>query len=1129
MVKKIFLLSTGLTALFLLAAGAALFYFIAINPGDEIKQVNIKKILAMESPVYYRDSLSKIGVFFKDAHRQYIPYASIPENFVNSVVAAEDHNFFRHHGVDFLGLLRAVAANIKAGRVVQGGSTITQQTAKNLFKRKERSLKSKLKELFFALQLEYHYSKENILEFYANQFYVSGNGHGLGTAARYYFDKPVSDLDILECAFIAGSVKRPNYYNPFIKHSEKDALLAKARAKQRTAYVLNQLYNLGMIDAVQYQRNIDREIPFKQGKLFYSLNVIMDMVKEALATPEIEEALARHGIDNIATSGIRVYTTVEESLQRDALFALRKELSRLDIRLRGYDRQEAQQAYSTLSNNGELEVRSGSFLFGRITAVDNTSGAPTVHVAFIGRRGDALGGGHIDEAGLMSLLVPLTKWQKQRWSQADKSDLPKLLDMLQVGDLVYVSVRDVDADSGEYLLDLEKYPQIQGAVLALKKGTVRAVVGGMENHYFNRAISAKRSMGSIMKPLVFAAAIQLGWSNIDVLNNVRNIFLYQKQPYFPRPDHHSPYKQVSLSWAGVHSENLASVWLLYHLCDRLTPAQFKEVAVHLGLARQPDEFYEHYVRRIRDKYGVVVDQVGLNRVAFDLAVTELAPDLIFAGKLNENEFIKQLQYGADFDMYWSASENLAGPVYEPEKRRKLVASREELVRQGLLKNNFLECRRLRKAMQRLREDVEGGPRQLSVVKRREEAVMELPPEQGENKGRLYHNLRTDEYIFVASVPAEKAFAPVSRSELEMILASMPEESQQNFWNTILIEGGVTAPTLDLLRDNIDKNYKRLAAMPAYSEKVLYNMRDFRVLTSLRYLIGLSRALGIKSELEPVLSFPLGSNVITLMETAKLYEGLTTGRIIEGGSGEAGDLLAIIDRVENVDGELIYQPERLGEQVIDPKTSLAVSNILRNVVKFGTGRYADKNVKLHSREPEKEEQLKQIDFHMPIFGKTGTANRFSNAAFAGVVPGMAKKANGLSIDQGYTLAAYVGFDDNTPMVRGTTHVTGATGALPLWTRFANMLLNEKDYASRLDLIDLSFATDAVTGRPNEGLLWPDLGQIEVPVRVGDGRVMAAEEGASGNFSAASIMTFGELTTNDGVKPARYFRPYWEVNR
>jgi membrane peptidoglycan carboxypeptidase len=169
------------TIVVICAAGAgALYWLVVLHPGQEIEPDNIRRILGKESPVFYSDGETRLGVFFDEAHRQYVTYDRIPKNFVNALVAAEDEKFFYHFGFDPIGIFRAAIKNLMAGRVVQGGSTLTQQTAKNLFKRTERSLSAKFKELLFALQLEHRYSKEKIFEFYANQFFVSGNALGLG-------------------------------------------------------------------------------------------------------------------------------------------------------------------------------------------------------------------------------------------------------------------------------------------------------------------------------------------------------------------------------------------------------------------------------------------------------------------------------------------------------------------------------------------------------------------------------------------------------------------------------------------------------------------------------------------------------------------------------------------------------------------------------------------------------------------------------------------------------------------------------------------------------------------------------------------------------------------------------------
>ena len=1120
MLKKLLFLIAGLVGAVILAAFGAFFWLVVFNPGDEILQGNIEKILSMESPVYYSDGKNKIGVFFKDAHRQYIRYDEIPINFINAIVASEDNNFFEHHGVDVAGILRALFANIKAGKVVQGGSTITQQTAKNLFKRKDRSIKSKLNELLYALRLEYHYPKEKIMEFYANQFYVSGNGHGLGVAGQYYFNKPAAELDLLESAFIAGSVKRPNFYNPFIKKNETLASLARNQAKKRAGYVLRQMHKLGMITAEQYRQETQRQISFEQGQMFFPLNTLMDFVKSGLDTPEVEEALMQHGIDNVATSGIRIYTTVEKPLQEQAYFALRKELSRLSIRLEGYDHEAIRNFYAGLTQAGDRDIAKGAFLFGTVTGATEDP-EPQISVSFGRLGGNQVQAGTIDRRGITPFLDSLVKWKKQRWSEPEEDDLRRFLEQLEIGDPIFVSVREIDSNTGKIFLDLEKYPEIQGAILAAKDGTIRAMVGGMENHYFNRAVEAKRPPGSVMKPLVYTAALQLGWNSIDALNNYRSLFIYQKQPYFPRPDHKSPHRTVSMNWAGVHSENIATVWLLYHLCDPLSTAQFKEIIAHLDLDRREFESYAGYSQRLRDNLGIMIDDVQLQRAALRKAIRELEPDLIFSGKYSEYQQLKELHYGADFDSFLEDVENLQGPKYESQARQDLVVNEEKKIRKTILRNNYLHFLRLRKELQYL----------AGIFSQRSLSPTNLIYE--EFAGQFFYDPMQDVFIYGAAPIDATNWQYLSYSEVRKLSQSrsrwrMKKPVQEDFWDTLLIEGKLSATTFDLLHKTIQSEYEKLAAQPAYSFDVLQYIPDFRVLAGLRYLIALGRSLNIQSELEPVLSFPLGSNVISLLEAITMYQGITTGSITVNSFQRPIDELSIIERIENAEGETLFIPDRSRKDIVDSKTTVAVGDILRNVVRFGTSKSANKNVRLHSYDPEVEKQLQQFDLSVPVLGKTGTANRFTNSSFIGLVPGPVKGTNKFSVENGYFVGAYVGYDDNSPMVRHTTHITGSSGALPIWTRMANAILLEKGFAEAIDLVDIAFSSNAITGDTGLDLYYDDVGQISVTVRADNGLPIQSHSDTSLSESqnTARIKTFGTILPSGEVEPARNFQPFWK---
>ncbi len=1104
--RVLFFLLKSIVALVLLVVfglAGSYYWWVVKNPAEAILPANITKILSMESPVYYSDATHKIGVFFEESHRQYVPYRKIPKDFINAIVSAEDHEFFSHYGMDFSGLARAVLANLKARRVVQGGSTLTQQTAKNLFKRQGRSFKSKIKELLFALQLECHYPKEKILEFYINQFYVSGNGKGLGVAARYYFNKEVDQLTLVESAFIAGSVKRPNYYNPHLKKNAEAAQKARAASKRRTAYVLGQMYKLQYIDANAYQRALIQEIPFQKGQTRYSINTVMDLIKDGMADPAITEAFELHGIDNIATSGVRIITTIDRDIQESSLYALKSELSRLDIRLTGYDRDELQKSYGKMTFGATQALEAGTFLVGRVSKV--TFKPLAVHVAY-GRKGDDVSQGIIDKKGLQTALMAWVRHKRHRWSSPIKGDVESLLGEIHVGDLVYVSVRDKDLVDGTFLT-LEKFPAVQGAVIAMQDGHIRSMVGGMTNHYFNRAVVAKRPMGSVIKPLVFGAALQLGWSSVDLLNNERSMFVYHDEPYFPRPDHISPYPFASMSWAGVHSENLATVWLLYHLCDRLTPGQFKELLVNLDMARAEGESYNHYMRRMRDDLGVIVNQSALQRLAFEKARSLVESDLIFDGKEDAVEILGKFHY-ADYSGVLVEEDDETQPATDKKAKSKKEIAELEL-RKDLTRASFSRLQELHSLMERLRTFPD------ATLETYMPNLYYLPLQYQQSGQDL------SSFTFVFSDTPKPHWRPVTSHLFNVMINGMLPADRDAFWAKIRIDNLLTAEIVAKVSAAMAQEYARLGALPPYSDEVLYGLHDFRVLAGLQYLIALCRELGVESDLKPVLSFPLGSNVISLYELARIYEGLTTGMAYSI-NGQQDASLDLIARIESHDGEIIYTPEVKVKRVFDRQTSLEVSDILRNVVKHGTGRFAYRNIQLHSRDPEIEANLQAMGITVPVLGKTGTANRFTNATFAGMVPGSrAGEENGVVLDNGLVLASYVGYDDNQPMVRRTTHITGSSGALPVWSRVAADYILNQDYAKSLDLADLSFS-----GVKELPLFYPDLGQLEIPVATQQGgRVLTAQENENNLLRTAPVVMFGEVLANGELKPQRAFRPFW----
>lgn len=1071
----------------LLAAGGAywLYYQIVKVPAPEMTEANISAILGRESPVYYSDGVTQFGVLFEDVHRQYVKYDEIPKHFIQALIAAEDDQYFNHFGVDPMGIARALLANYRAGRVVQGGSTLTQQTAKNLFKRESRSLRAKIKELMQAFRLEYYFSKEKILEFYCNQFYVSGNGHGLGVAARYFFDKEPAELTLVEAAFIAGCVKQPNYYNPFLKKNREDPIEARKRAMIRVRYVLGQMREKGMLSAEEFAVARTTELEFRQGKMSYGQNATMDLLKEGLGSPILMEFLEENGISNISTSGARIITTLDKDLQDQTVYALRRHLSRLDVQLRGYRREAVQKEYAELEYQGDEEIVPRAFVFGTLGEVDADSGLFTVELA----------------DGAQGLLARdgLAKTAKGQ---------------LKPGDRVYVSVQDRRAENGEFLLDLERYPKVDGGAIVLQKGAIRAMSSGMSNVHFNRATSAARNMGSTFKTLVYAAAIQLGWSPADLLNNRPNTFTFNGAVYTPAASHRGAAPDVTMSWAGVKSENLASVWLLYHLTDKVDKPGLREMALQLGMAPWENgsrqETVAQYRARLHNRFhfNLKVSDSMMEQAVYDTAVRALKADFLFAGHQEEYDRLSRLPYDA-------------ASAFGGED------------------GSFLRIRQCLKDMIAYRQYLEHyqpiDPDQafdmpdyvLSIGESSRQEERDAARENAFSRGGLY---RSSDGALIFSLHGNMAegwqFMPPG--EAQRLLAGKSHAEELAFWQGVRLEGWINAESVAEVEEQIKVERQRFDKRNLYSLNVLCEIREFRVMVGLQYLMALARACGVDSHFEPVLPTALGANVVTLSEIARIYEAMVTGNRydpadaasmerLEGENRSDRDGLSLIERIVTPDGREVYRRSPHATRVFDGRTSAAIGSILQNVVRYGTGRRAQA-VQLHAQDADQSARLARLKHHLPLLGKTGTANENRNVAFLGYVPVLAQDDSSvLALENGYTVGVYVGHDRNQKMSRG---IDGAHGALPAWTVIAQALVDHEQIGDRADPVDLQFNS----GLP---LRYPDVGQVFLPVSEQSG----VPSGPPGKHQLiapdyAAILDVGGQEKGR-FAPQRNFLPFWRL--
>jgi len=326
----------------------------------------------------------------RQEERQPVRLAQVPERLLNAVLAAEDGRFFKHHGVDPRGIMRASWVNMRQGRIVQGGSTITQQTVKNIFLGQERTWWRKAREGLLSVMLDAQYSKERILEVYLNEVYLGQRGPvaicGVQAAARFYFGRDVADLSLGESALLAGLISSPGRYNPFA-HRE--------RAVKRRNLVLDTMRRLGKITAAEAEKASAEALQLASGSGgFGRAPYAVDFVRTRLAELVSPETLR--------WEGLRIYTTLDTTWQTHAEGALKAGLKRLERIARGSTSQPLQGAVVVIDpQSGAVRAMVGGrdyaeSQFNRVTHARRQPGScfkPFVYAAGFERaiRGERMG------------------------------------------------------------------------------------------------------------------------------------------------------------------------------------------------------------------------------------------------------------------------------------------------------------------------------------------------------------------------------------------------------------------------------------------------------------------------------------------------------------------------------------------------------------------------------------------------------------------------------------------------------------------------------------------------------------------------------------------------------------------
>lgn len=525
----------------------------------------------------YSDDNNIIGEFYIEK-RVYVPITQMPKHLVQAILAVEDSRFYEHQGFDAIRIVRAAMANLESGRIRQGASTITQQLTRSLFLTQERTMERKIKELLLSLKVEKVLSKDEILEIYLNHIYFGHGAYGVQVASLTYFGKNVAEISLEEAAFLAGLPKAPNDYSPY-RHPEK--------AKFRQRIVLKRMVDEGHISHSQYRNAYERDMIFKKLKRGHDFaRYFKEYVRQYL--------IGRYGDDVVYKGGLKVYTSLNKTMQLMAEKALTQGLRQLDKR-QGYRGPIGKYKVITAEDQGGRIQQAGSskttilkvgdLLTARVLSLSPESAI----IEVIGKNREI---GTVGKILLKDML-----WAARRLTGPDIRkdrtlfDHPIPEDLLDPDDLIQVGVKSIDETDGTVLFTLEQEPLVQGAFVSLDPadGTVKALVGGYDfgKSEYNRAVMSRRQPGSVFKPIIYGTAINRGYTAASILIDNPVIFTDDETQRVWKPENYEKkfYGRTTMRDALTHSRNLATVKLLREIGIRPVVNYAKQLGIKSPLTR----------------------------------------------------------------------------------------------------------------------------------------------------------------------------------------------------------------------------------------------------------------------------------------------------------------------------------------------------------------------------------------------------------------------------------------------------------------------------------------------------------------------------------------------------------------
>jgi len=430
---------------------------------------------------------------FGEERRDYVPIQAVPKRVQQAILAAEDDAFYRHRGVDYTGLARAVVANFSSGRRGQGGSTITMQVARNFYLSSERSYLRKIYEIALAFKIESELTKDRILEVYVNQIFLGQRAYGFSAAAQTYFGRKLPDLTVGEAAMLAGLPAAPSAYNPWVN---------PRRAKVRQQYVLSRMLQLGFISPREHDEAVAEPFKPRQALATSSPNSNRALQHAQFAAEMARQAVFEIYRDEAYTLGLNVHTTLVSGEQLAAYEAVRSQVLSYDRRY-GYRGPEA-----FIELPAETAQRDQRIEDAIVEAIESPNLLPAVVVESSPKQVRAiLQGGEAIEISGEGLRFAVRSLDAK--AQPSRRIVPGAL------------VRVTRHAKGYW--EIAQLPQVEAAFVAAdsRDGSVRALVGGFDFNLnkFNHATQAWRQPGSSFKPFVYSAALERGFMPSTLVND----------------------------------------------------------------------------------------------------------------------------------------------------------------------------------------------------------------------------------------------------------------------------------------------------------------------------------------------------------------------------------------------------------------------------------------------------------------------------------------------------------------------------------------------------------------------------------------------------------------------------------